>query len=233
LLAGRMLELIQMFYDEPRIIRITKTDDRGRPIAEDVPINQPAQPGQPSDSGVLNDLTLGEYDVVVTEQPLQVTFQNSQFIQCMELLEKGAPIPWPFVMRYTNLTHKQEMIDAIEAQGNSDPMMDAKIALVKAQTDKTQNQSVKEAVSSLYSAMQAAGVIAATPATSPLADTLLKSAGFQDKDAAPIVPAYDGMAEAAPTTEFAPTNYDPSTPASAGTGLSEGIRTPEIDGVPA
>jgi len=234
LLASRMLELIQSFYDEPRVIRITKTDDRGRPTTEDLAINQPG------DSGLFNNLTLGEYDVVVTEQPMQVTFENSQFIQVMEMIEKGAPIPWPFVLRYSKLAHKQEMIDAMEAQSQvqPDPLMEARVALTKAQTVKTQSEGVNKAVESLYSAMQAAGVIAATPATSPLADTLLKSAGFQDQNEAPIVPQYDGLpqpegAPTVPSAEYAPTNFDPSTPPSPATGLADGIRTPEIDGVPA
>lgn len=225
LLASRILDLIQGFYDEPRIIRITKQDERGRTATEDLAINYPAG------DEILNNLTLGEYDVVVTEQPMQVTFENSQFVQVMEMIDKGAPIPWPFVLRYSNLAHKQDMIDAMEGQNQADPLTEAKVELTRAQADKTRSDGVAKNVEALYSAMQAGGVIAATPQTAPLADTLLKSAGFVDRDAAPLVPEYGGAAEPAPVAELAPTNYDPMTPPSPATGLAEGIRTPETDGV--
>lgn len=226
LLAGRILEIIQAFYDMPRIIRIAEPDMRGKDKYEDLHLNWPDEAG-----GLLNDLTIGEYDVVVSEQPMQVTFENSQFVQAMELIEAGAPIPWPFVLRYSNLTHKQDIIDAIEQQSKTDPLVEAKVALTQAQTEKVLNEGVSKAVESLYSAMQAANVIATTPATAPLADSLLKSAGFQDRDAPPIVPEYEQAVGSAPTAEYAPTNYDPVTPASPRTGMAEGIRTPETDGV--
>lgn len=222
LVASRCLELIQTFYDEPRILRITEADARGREEETELPINWP------QGSEILNDMTIGEYSVVISEQPMQVTFENSQFVQCLELLEKGAPIPWPFVLRYSSLGHKQELLDAMEEMAQTNPMEEAKVAEIQAKTTKILSESVNKAVGSMYSATQAANVLATTPGTSGLADSLLRSAGFQDQDAAPIVPDYNGMA---PTADFAPVNYDPMTPASPNVGLSEGIRTPETDGV--
>ena len=235
LLAGRMLEIIQSFYDEPRILRITETDDRGRPITQSLPVNMPFE----DDSGIFNNLTLGEYDVVVTEQPMQITFENSQFVQVMEMMEKGAPIPWPFVLRYSNLAHKQEMIDAMErqAQEKPDPLLEAKVMLLRAQTlteaskkDKTASEAVNKAVEALYSAMQAAGVVAQNPAVAPLADEMLASAGFEDKNGAPVVDGYGAAAEFAPAAGAVPTNTDPLTPANPAVGVTRGIRTPETDG---
>lgn len=228
LLARRILDLIQGFYDQPRIVRIVETDARGREMAEELPLNYPAANGQ-----ILNDLTIGEYDVVIAEVPLQVTFENSQFLQAIELVDKGAPIPWPFVLRYSNLAHKQEIIDALEqqAQQQADPLVEAKVALTQAQTQKTLAESVNKAVESQYSAMQAAGVIAAMPATSPLADALLKSAGYIDRDAAPIVPEYDAGLPGVPVAPDAPTNTSPLTPANPAVGMNSGIETPAIEPV--
>lgn len=225
ILARRILDLIQGFYDQPRIVRITESDGRGRETTSELALNQPG-PG-----GILNDLTIGEYDVVIAEVPLQVTFENSQFLQAIELIDKGAPIPWPFVLRYSNLANKQEIIDALEQQGQppADPLVEAKVALTQAQTQKTLAEGVNKAVESQYSAMQAAGVIAATPATSPLADALLKSAGYVDRDAGPIVPEYQPGAPAAPMAPSAPTNTHPLTPANPAVGLDRGIETPAIE----
>lgn len=239
MLAQRMLEIIQLFYDDERIIRITETDARGREVVQEIELNKPDPAG-----GVLNDVTAGEYDIVVAEVPMQVTFENSQFLQILEMIDKGAPIPWQFVLRYSNLAQKQELIDALEqqqqAQGQADPEIEAKIALLRAQTEKTLNEAVNKSVESQYSAMQAAGVIAATPATAPLADKLLKSAGYTDRDEAPIVPgmpgapqvpgAPQGLGAVAPPAVDA--NTSPLTPANPGVGMRAGIETPAIDAMP-
>lgn len=223
LLAKRILALLQSFYDMPRIERITGTGATGENEVEQLMLNWPAG------DQILNDLTIGEYDVVVSEQPMQVTFENSQFTQVMEMIERGIPIPPAFVLRYSNLTHKQEIIEAIQQQG-ADPMTEAKVALTEAQAEKVRSEGVSKSVEAMYSAMQAANVIAVTPQTSPLADDLLKSAGFEDKNSAPIVPEYSGGAPVADVAEMAPTNYDPFTPAGPATGMNQGIRTPENDG---
>lgn len=227
MLASRILEMIQVFYDQPRIIRITQTDQAGREETSEIPLNWP----QP-DSRILNDLTIGEYDVIVTEAPAQITFENSQFLQAIELNEKGANIPWPFIIGYSNLANKQEIIDSMEQQPAPpvDPTLEAKAAQLAAQTKKLQAETVAKAVEAQFSAIQTAATIATTPATSSLADALLMSAGYVDNDAAPIVPEYTGTVLASPDL---PNNTNPLTPANPGVGLNEGIETPRIEGAPA
>jgi hypothetical protein len=225
MMAIRMLDMIQSHYDQPRIVRIVETDNTGRETTQEVGLNMPAD-----DGSVLNDVTAGEYDVVIAEVPMQVTFENSQFLQAIELLDKGAPIPWEFVLRYSNLANKQEVIDAIAAQSQQkiDPLVQAKVELAKAQTRKTLNEAVNKSVESQYSAMQAAGVIAATPATAPLADGLLRSAGYVDQDAAPIVPEYTEYSAQADYAPPAPTT-NPITPANPAAGMNAGIETQGIE----
>ena len=65
----------------------------------------------PATGTYLNDVTLGQYDVVVTEVPMQVTFENSQFEQAIKMREKGIAIPDPVVIRYSNLADKNEVIE--------------------------------------------------------------------------------------------------------------------------
>ncbi|MCH5583121.1 portal protein [Pseudomonas syringae] len=227
MLASRMLEMIQVFYDQPRIIRITETDPRGKETTAEIPLNWPQ-----SDARILNDLTIGEYDVIVSEAPAQITFENSQFLQAIELNEKGANIPWPFIIGYSNLANKQEIIDSMEQQPAPpvDPTLQAKAEQIAAQTKKTQAETVAKSVEAQFSAIQTAATIATTPATSSLADALLMSAGYVDNDAAPIVPEYSGTVLSVPEL---PTNTNPLTPANPGVGLNAGIETPRIEGAPA
>lgn len=247
MLAKRMLEMFQQFYDQPRIIRITETDPRGVESTAELPLNWPAE-----DDRILNDLTIGEYDVIVTEAPAQITFENSQFLQAIELNEKGANIPWSFIIGYSNLANKQEIIDAMEQQPAPpvDPTLQAKaellsaqgqkaqadaskaqtgVELARAQIDQVKAETVAKSVESVYSAIQTAGVIAMQPATSNLADAILLSSNYVDHDAAPIVPEYEGSVLSADL----PTNSNPLTPANPGVGLNAGIETPTIEGVPA
>lgn len=228
MIAVRMLDMLQAFYDDERVERITETNARGQEEVTELHLNTP------TDDGILNDLTLGEYDVTITEVPQQITFENSQFLQCLEMVDKGAPIPWPFVLRYSNLAQKQEIIDALEQQtGQSDPVMDAKVKLIEAQAEKTKAETVSKSVESLYSGIQTAGAIAANPAVSPLGDALLKSAGYVDKDSAPILPIQEAANMAPPVDgqqplAEIPTNTNPMTPANPGVGMNAGIETPDL-----
>ena len=106
----------------------------GKPKEERVEINS----FDPFTGSYFNDVTVGTYDVVITEQPMQVTFQNSQFQQALEMLKAGAPIPPAILIRYSNLADKEEILASIE--GNkppADPTLDARVRLLDAQTRKT------------------------------------------------------------------------------------------------
>lgn len=225
MLAGRMLELIQGFYDAPRIIRITENDERGRERSVQLPINYP----DAANDSIINNLTIGEYDVVISEVPMQVTFENSQFQQVLELLKAGVQIPPQYLIRYSMLADKQELIDAMEAQAQEkpDPLLEAKVALTQAQTEKTKNEAVNKSVEALYSAMQSAGIAATMPQVTAIADAMLKSAGYVDHDAAPIVPPVQGQATA--TAADLPHNTHPLTPANPGVGLRAGLQTPQVE----
>lgn len=241
LLARRILALIQTFYDAHRVFRITETDPyTGKPVVEAVEINR----YDPATGGYYNDVTVGTYDVVITEQPMQVTFQNSQFNQALEMRKAGIRISDAMVVRYSNLQDKQEILQGLQpAQQEADPVDTARAELLRAQanltakeaeraqaqTRKINVEATNKSVESQYSAVQTGQVIAANPAVSGLADGLLRSAGFQDHDAAPIVPAVDASAALSIPAEV-PTNTNPLTPANPAVGMNRGIKTPEADG---
>ncbi|UYZ85320.1 genomic island protein [Entomomonas sp. E2T0] len=235
-MVGRFfIELIQTFYDLPRTRRITNTDINGKQTSEEIYLNYPLEDGR-----ILNDLTIGEYDVVISEQPMQITFDNSQFNQLIELANKVPQVVTPefirILIRYSNITDKQDMLDALTKmqEPQTDPVEEAKAQEIMAKIEKLQAEaerikadSVNKGIESVYSGVQAANVIAATPQTAPIADQLLKSAGYQDKDQPPIVAT---PTQQLPEAELAnPTNTNPLTPANPDVGIMQGIRTPQID----
>lgn len=113
ILATVILDLIQGFYTEPRLINVVK--DRMTGETEEVGINQPDD----ETGELLNDLTLGEYDVVVTSTPVRETLEDSQFQQAIQLKELGIPIPDSTLLENSRLLHKSDIIKQMEEQKNS------------------------------------------------------------------------------------------------------------------
>lgn len=233
LLAMRILKLVQRYYDSYRVFRITETDPRtGREVDQLLEINR----YDPASGSYLFDVTVGTYDVVISEQPMQVTFENSQFEQVMEMRNAGIAIPDRLALRYSNLADKHELIESLPdpAKQPADPTLQAKADLMAAQTRKTdadtehvKSQTVGANVTAQYSATQAAQVLMQVPGAAGAADGLLRSAGAVDHDAAPIVPD----APAGGVQAELPQNTDPLTPVSPAQGLTSGIETQRADGV--
>lgn len=234
--ATRLVELIQAYYSDERKFRITEMSAFGEQKTTNVVINQ-AMP----DGTFLNDLTIGDYDVVISEQPLAITFDNSQFEQVMAMRKAGVNIPDIIVIRYSNLADKPEVIQAMKANGpQPDPLTTAKVQtegaraaqltssakLADANAELLRTEAVNTSVTGMYSATRAAAEVAAMPPIAPLADELLRSAGFVDKDAPPIVPS-PGPAEtiaAPPASE----STNPLTPPHPDVGVNAGIEKPEL-----
>ena len=182
LLAVRALKLVKKYYTEERIIRITETDVDGKPTSKAIKINE-----QLPDGTVRNNIANAEYDMVIVDQPMQVSWENSQFNQVMEMRKAGIQLPDHLAIKYSNLTDKGDLIKTLQ-EPQQNPLQDAEIAVKNAQAAKLAAEAVSKSVESQYSATTAANLVASTPAIAPLADAMLRSAGYQDRDAAPIVP---------------------------------------------
>jgi len=223
MMGEKIAALTQQFYTEERTFRITEINfQTGKPEETPVTINQ----FDPTTGGYINDLTEGDYDVVVSEQPIAATFEAGQFQQAMEMRTAGVALPDTVIVQTSNLSRKSEIVEEMRANaGAKDPTVEAKAALLVAQTKKTEAETVNAGVTGMFSATQAANQIATVPAVAPLADALLRSAGFVDRDAAPIVPnAPEGM----PTLPGMPQNTSPNFPAVPATpdvGVNAGIES--------
>lgn len=104
ILARNILDCVQEFYTEERILHITK--DRITREQMQITINQVTPEGQ-----IVNDLTLGEYGVVVSNIPERDTFEDSQFDQAVMLRkEAGVQIPDTVIINASRLKDKAEII---------------------------------------------------------------------------------------------------------------------------
>jgi hypothetical protein len=99
-LAEIVLDVIQSFYTEERIIQITKEDD---PLEEreEIVIN-----GMDDEGSIINDITQGKYDVMMSTRPSRDTFDDVQFLEAMALRAVGIQIPDDAVVQYSHLAEK-------------------------------------------------------------------------------------------------------------------------------
>lgn len=128
ILARNTLDLVQQFYTDPRVVNVVR--DRMTGETETIEVNKPA-PTTENPDALLNDLTLGEYDVVVTSTPVRETLEDSQFQQALSLRELGIAIPDATLLENSRLLHKSDIIAQMKAAQESPE------AVAKRELDKT------------------------------------------------------------------------------------------------
>lgn len=128
ILARNVLDLVQGFYTEERLQTITHDEATGE--TETFTINQPnpmsqeefeadpANEGSPYDA-IINDLTLGEFSIVISSVPRRETLEDSQFEQTVSLRELGVPIPDSVLIDNSRLVNKKDLIKQMEAEKSS------------------------------------------------------------------------------------------------------------------
>ena len=126
ILARNALDLIQGFYTEERLITITHNQATGE--TETLGINQVSPEGQ-----VINDLTLGEYEAVVTSVPARDTLEDSQFEQAISMRENGIMIPDTVIVDASRLMNKKEIIRQMQGDQDSPEAQAAKQLQMRAQ----------------------------------------------------------------------------------------------------
>lgn len=159
LLARNILDIIQHYYTDPRIMNITKDDLTGE--LETVEVNMP----DPSTGEILNDLSLGAYDIIVVSQAAKRTLEESQFEQAVGMRELGVMIPDKFIIQNSNLVDKMKIIAEMEAQAQSpEAQLKAKTELLAAQLQVAQlrAQTSAEEAQALKDRAKAAETMAST-----------------------------------------------------------------------
>ena len=116
LLARKKLELFQQFYTEERVIRYTDMTDPFNPDQE-VIINQINDAGE-----IINNITIGEYDIVVGITQAQDTYSDTQFAAAVEMRNAGIFIPDDVVIEASPLQKRQEIAERVRQQmGSREP----------------------------------------------------------------------------------------------------------------
>ncbi len=115
-LAEKILQMIQTYYTEERVIQITDESDPYKPRKK-LRVNQMTPAGE-----IINDLTLGDYDVIVGTAPARDNFDEMQFAEAIELRSAGVPIPDDLIVEYSHLSRKADIAERIrQMQGTAPP----------------------------------------------------------------------------------------------------------------
>lgn len=116
LVLKKVLELIQDFYTETRVIRVT-IGDGFEGLDQDLVINGLNAAGE-----IVNDVTIGEYDVIASSKPSRDNFEDDQFANALMMREAGVLVPDDVVIRHSQLEDKHAVADRVaELQGTAPP----------------------------------------------------------------------------------------------------------------
>jgi hypothetical protein len=114
-LAEKVLNLVQRYYTEERVIQITDESNPFKP-REPMAVNQVTPEGQ-----IINDLTIGEYDVVIATAPSRDNYDEVQFAEAIQLRQAGVPIPDDLIVEYSHLARKANIAQRIRQMQGTEP----------------------------------------------------------------------------------------------------------------
>ena len=113
LVARNVLDIVQEYYTEPRLLHITHDDLLQQPETLEVNTYDEAL------NEITNDLTIGEYSIIITSQPFRATLEDSQFEQGMAMREAGIQLPDDILIENSRLQRKSEIVKRLQAAQNS------------------------------------------------------------------------------------------------------------------
>ena len=161
ILARNVLDLVQNYYTEERILNITH--DGVTREQEEVTVNQ----YDPATGQITNDLTIGEYDIVISSTPFRDSLEDSQFEQARALKELGLPIPDSVLIENSRLMRRSEIVKQMEASQNSPQAqkeselrmrdMEAEVAKKEAEVGKVQAETQQKGADAQIKSNEAMG----------------------------------------------------------------------------
>jgi hypothetical protein len=213
--------------------------------------------------GIRNNIAEIDVDFTITEVPDVVNAMQEQFEALVKIFpavpDDKKSAAFEMLLEASTLRNKKKFMDKFKSGADAaDPqaqqvasmqermtqlqeeLIQAKIDLTKAQAGKVGQDAelanankVVKMVEALYSGMQTAQVAVTVPGVAPVADAIVKSAGFVDQDQSPVYPAVQEQQQVMPVDTTMPQNTDPRFPANPvgpGVGMMHGLETQRNDG---
>lgn len=174
MIASRILKLIQQYYTTERTVVITaENTEEGE--ATPITINQmDRETGE-----IINDVTVGKYDIVIADIPTQITFQNAQFQQALDMRKFGVMIPDDEMVRMSTLARKNEIAKKISGEASPEQQQMQQMAQqmeienLNSEIEKLQSDAYNKRIDATVKAAEVAEMIANNPTLAPIIDTIL------------------------------------------------------------
>lgn len=176
MIGERVLKLIQQFYTEERTFLITK-EDTDKNETESVVINSEDEFGN-----IINDVTVGKYDIVIADVPTQITFQNAQFQQALDMRKFGVAVPDDEMVLMSTLSRKNEIAKKISGQESEEQQqlameqMELQMQQMEEQIQKLRSETQVKSADAAKKAAEIAQMIVENPSVGPIMDSLLRDA---------------------------------------------------------
>lgn len=113
LLGRNVIDMVQSYYTERRLVQITTDNMTNK--TEPMVVNEMTPEGR-----IVNDLTLGEYSIVITNQPDRDTYEDSQFDQAVMLREQGVRLPDKYLIKSSRMKDKADIVTEMEGDADSE-----------------------------------------------------------------------------------------------------------------
>jgi hypothetical protein len=161
MLARNVLDMVQTFYTEPRVLQITGGVDKQQ--MQEITINEVSPEGE-----VARDLTVGTYDVVITSVPARETFEESQFQQAVQLKELGVAIPDQVLVANSHLSDKSELLELMDPEAGGPTEEEQALAKLEVEIKQLEAQKL-DAESKELQSKAAYNIVKAQTEASPAA----------------------------------------------------------------
>jgi hypothetical protein len=113
---------VQRYYTETRLIQVFEKNEDGDSIQSEVAINEGLENEFGEVDEILNDLTLGEYSIVISSVPRRDTYEEALFDQLISMREAGVQIPDHVLIEASQLPDKAEVAETVkQIQGLAAP----------------------------------------------------------------------------------------------------------------
>lgn len=137
-LARNIVDLVQEFMTAPQVITIVSDDNTGQ--TKQFGINQP----DPADvDRMLNDMTLGEYGIIITSVPSREAIDDDQFDQLMSMKQEGVQVPDEALIAVSRIRDKPALNKMMQA-GQSSPQAQLQQAAGQASVEKTKAETARD-----------------------------------------------------------------------------------------
>lgn len=122
-----VLDDMQQHWTGEKLVRITDDPEAGKLV-----LNKRAKDPNTGEEIIINNLSLGKYDVILEEAPDTLNLQNEQFSELVRLAEAKLPIPADMIIEASSLPNKKQLLNRLQQQAQAQKQMQQQ--MLQAQT---------------------------------------------------------------------------------------------------